>query len=128
MLYRKNLLDINELDPLRHDLRRQYSSTVCDFCGMGNPSWMYGSSHRVDGTEEECWRWVACSVCSVLIQEGKLDRVEQRAVDYLLQRMPMLKRGIAEEAISYSFRDFRMFAIRDADDESVKRDYHVRGA
>ena len=125
MLYRKKPLDTNELDPLRHDLRRHFA--VCDFCGMGAPSWMYGSSHRIDGTEEECWRWVVCSVCSVLIQEDQLDRVEQRAVHYLLQRMPMLNPGIAEEAVLYSFRDFRMFAISVADDESGKQDYHVPG-
>lgn len=131
MLYRRRPLNINELDPLRHDLvfrRGDQRAGVCDFCGLGNPSWMYSSSHRIDGREGECWRWVVCSVCSVLIQKDQLDRVEQRAVEYLLQRMPMLQRGIAEEAVLYSFRDFRMFAIREADDDGGKRDYHVPGA
>ena len=114
--YMKKKLTPEVIDGLRINLSAQDKKLspdpVCDFCGNDTPVVVYAAIRMSTGEYKHAWRWCACAMCEMLLDDNDSAGVIRRIVD----RMVFLTGGrfsreLVIQAANAAFKTFTRYAV-----------------
>lgn len=91
---------------------RVSDSPVCDFCGEPEPMFIYASWAMSTGEPVACWRWCACSDCSIAVDSLNWDTLLSRITTKVRSMLPAeIEDIVVERSARRALRQFHLTAL-----------------
>lgn len=116
-MYHKKKLAPDDINNLRVNLSARVlkfsTEPVCDFCAGPKPVWLYAARRMSTGDPVVNWRWLACDICSNLVDSEDWGALETRISD-VLKRLVAVEEvnAVVLSIIQLQLDEFKQYAIR----------------